>query len=525
MPLKDKWVDKINDVDYIDANDINEIAHSVIDMEHGLDEQQNNLNRRGINVAHLFTEELNEDNTSIQLYNAFKYCVDNGYMAYVPTGTYIVGKIKTSIDDAGALVIPNGCDVIFDKGVKFKLKAGSPSWTRTVVLHGDNNLYGHFEIDGSRDEITDGNEHMAGLFTYGRSNIYIESVYSHDCVGDNVQLSGDANKLGRNIIIDRLKCRNAGRKALVFEGSTNIHIKNAYLDNYGCLDIEPFGGDVECYYKIDRLETTGANDFTAGTTVEGASRYVIDIGTLIQHSGVFLSYSMSINIDTAIFYENVQINQTYASFVNINNAVFHSPTTKAIIDSRNNGISPTLNIRDLKVFGSGEVEESFTSALIISWGANISINNIDVRNVPVKLLYSYATEKSNIYFGNVYLENCGASGGYLAYLCGTETTNNNVVFENLTVVDERETPITRALFIITTSMINKVKLVNYTFTPNTIIPGDGAYGIKAVVHGNGGDTEYRPTNISRGYQYYDTTLNKPIWWTGSKWVDATGVDV
>ena len=33
MPLKDKWRDKINDVDYIDANDINEIAHSVIDME------------------------------------------------------------------------------------------------------------------------------------------------------------------------------------------------------------------------------------------------------------------------------------------------------------------------------------------------------------------------------------------------------------------------------------------------------------------------------------------------------------
>lgn len=33
MPLKDKWVDKINDVDYIDANDINEIAHSVIDIE------------------------------------------------------------------------------------------------------------------------------------------------------------------------------------------------------------------------------------------------------------------------------------------------------------------------------------------------------------------------------------------------------------------------------------------------------------------------------------------------------------
>ena len=28
-----------------------------------------------------------------------------------------------------------------------------------------------------------------------------------------------------------------------------------------------------------------------------------------------------------------------------------------------------------------------------------------------------------------------------------------------------------------------------------------------------------------GFMYYDNTLGKPIWWTGSKWVDATGVDV
>ena len=28
-----------------------------------------------------------------------------------------------------------------------------------------------------------------------------------------------------------------------------------------------------------------------------------------------------------------------------------------------------------------------------------------------------------------------------------------------------------------------------------------------------------------GQMFFDTTLNKPIWWTGSKWVDATGADV
>ena len=32
-------------------------------------------------------------------------------------------------------------------------------------------------------------------------------------------------------------------------------------------------------------------------------------------------------------------------------------------------------------------------------------------------------------------------------------------------------------------------------------------------------------NIFAGYQYFDTTLGKPIWWNGTEWVDATGVTV
>lgn len=35
----------------------------------------------------------------------------------------------------------------------------------------------------------------------------------------------------------------------------------------------------------------------------------------------------------------------------------------------------------------------------------------------------------------------------------------------------------------------------------------------------------RPLNPDTGFQYFDNTSNKPIWWTGTKWVDATGADV
>ena len=47
---------------------------------------------------------------------------------------------------------------------------------------------------------------------------------------------------------------------------------------------------------------------------------------------------------------------------------------------------------------------------------------------------------------------------------------------------------------------------------------------------DGGTTAQRPAMAgygvgARGYCYFDTTLNKPIWWSSSAWVDATGAAV
>ena len=40
-----------------------------------------------------------------------------------------------------------------------------------------------------------------------------------------------------------------------------------------------------------------------------------------------------------------------------------------------------------------------------------------------------------------------------------------------------------------------------------------------------GTTAKRPTDVTIGLQYFDTTLGKPIWWNGTAWVDATGTVV
>ena len=38
----------------------------------------------------------------------------------------------------------------------------------------------------------------------------------------------------------------------------------------------------------------------------------------------------------------------------------------------------------------------------------------------------------------------------------------------------------------------------------------------------GGKSTDKPATPVTGMMYFDTTLNKPVWYNGSNWVDATG---
>lgn len=40
-----------------------------------------------------------------------------------------------------------------------------------------------------------------------------------------------------------------------------------------------------------------------------------------------------------------------------------------------------------------------------------------------------------------------------------------------------------------------------------------------------GATANRPSNVSIGFQYFDTDLNRPIWWNGTEWVGATDANI
>lgn len=85
--------------------------------------------------------------------------------------------------------------------------------------------------------------------------------------------------------------------------------------------------------------------------------------------------------------------------------------------------------------------------------------------------------------------------------------------------------------ILTQEMINDANtryIIQYDYDLNgeeITIPEGCILDFQGGSLNNGTYTYNRPTKINKGYMHFDTTLNKPIWWTGSKWVDATGTTV
>lgn len=64
---------------------------------------------------------------------------------------------------------------------------------------------------------------------------------------------------------------------------------------------------------------------------------------------------------------------------------------------------------------------------------------------------------------------------------------------------------------------SQTKKLNYRY-------GDNLYAINSTIVT---ENNQRPSlsNVDKGTMYFDNTLNKPIFWDGSKWIDATGATV
>lgn len=143
-------------------------------------------------------------------------------------------------------------------------------------------------------------------------------------------------------------------------------------------------------------------------------------------------------------------------------------------------------------------------------------------NIEINLLDAHATDAGNHPDYNKYI----------IYPCilGVE---NNINHLNAIIyyggsyndADKQDITINRLLQLKSDCYINgKIICNNEIYLFNNYALG-GTYYKNYIYHGT---TDSRPNNLTKvdiGFQYFDTTLNKPIYWNGTKWVGLDGNDV
>lgn len=320
--------------------------------------------------------------TTLALREVINYCKLNNKIPYFPKGTYTVAPDlwRTGIRSDrywACLDIPSDITLHFEKGAILQLIVNAPAWTRVLVISSSNvSITGEVEIDGQCRTVTNGNEHMAGLFIFNAKNLYIQSVYSHDCYGDNVFIGGTEQSYSDNVVIDYVNGVKAGRKNLVIHYVDKLHIKTALLDNSQggasdgwigdhSLDLEPdaFKGTRKFHQKIDYLSTYGTgNDFTVGITQELARMWVLEVGTFnvkrirteLTGKSVILSYGLTAKIDNLNIVQDenetaVGLDLKYSAMWEIRNLSIEGGLDYAIRINSANGNVPSLKANSIEI--------------------------------------------------------------------------------------------------------------------------------------------------------------------------------
>lgn len=69
---------------------------------------------------------------------------------------------------------------------------------------------------------------------------------------------------------------------------------------------------------------------------------------------------------------------------------------------------------------------------------------------------------------------------------------------------------------------NYLKSGGFTIRKLTDMPTDSLQVVSRKYVNLNGTTTNRPVSSILGQFYFDTSLGKPVWWDGTKFVDATG---
>jgi len=409
------------------------------------------------------------EDDSVAIQNAINAGSSGGKVVVFPPGVYKVssGHMRNSSNlDWWCIRIPSGANLYFEPGAKLVLASNPPSDTRVLVIFNASNvtISGSLEIDGSASTVSTAvNDQLHGLFISSSQNVWIESVYSHDCYGDNIFIGGTEEVPSINIQIGYARCETAGRKNIVIHFVDQLHVNSAVLNNSrggapgftgaNSLDLEPdgFKGTRSFYQRFDSIITTGfGNDLSAGLTDEIAKLWTLDIGSLDMRIGgtespALLSYGLTLKIShlsikSTDHRASYGIQTLYSQFIDIGSARIDGIGGPAIYAAFSAGGKPRLRIGSLEMYSSGS---PLASGVRID-GGDLYIGTLDAQDLNGNVLQLFSTEiDTTVTVDNMIVRNCGTN--QVVLLSSYGANKPFVHLKNVAVFDTRTTKVKRIL--------------------------------------------------------------------------------
>jgi hypothetical protein len=354
----------------------------------------------------------------------------------------------------------------------------------------------------------------------------------HTCVFDNVNILGNIYMDSTNTYINSihfrnccLDCKNIKPYALELKGSDGY--QNIIFSN---TDIS--------YFTTSLLKI---NDTSSGKGHIKFENCYFDTGLPLVEDFDFKSFNIDLlnNLDASNTAMQFLYTSDYMSNFNLYNQNRHCNSLPMGLQNLNyNGDLSYIGENPKHAFLSNDsnVTKSF-----VTTDANISGNalRLEVADNTQATLYGYgitAPIKSNYTMAYRIIKHSGS---------GTMMLGNNncyVTYDLDKIENDKEFILTNspfgnpdALFEVGDSLGNSITfqngvdivldIVEMIIVAGNLLTINLPLHEKAKINPTADGTLIRPTKIEKGHCYFDTTLNKPIWYNGTNWVDATGSKV
>jgi|GEM_PF-4044437 len=357
-----------------------------------------------------------------------------------------------------------------------------------IILQGDYNTIDirNTEIHNITSSVTSGGA-SRGIYISDRDTDQISQVRISNCLIDTVTVSGSASNDADGIYVQMADTYN-----------NDTLIEGCSFSNCGKGSI-----------KTQCRQVTITNNFFNGALEEAMHEIRIQRGRgLVSNNQLVYNTLYPPNtVFEVLIPDNGKISPVEIS----NNMLVNYKTANINKFCIVGGGSTNVSSKNAYYLHHNVLMSSFKSMFYFygKGNTNNTYRNIDNFNFSNNIIKNITDE--------LFLLGRGVGVGYTVNY-RADVLNNNILTANSAKLATAQAPgvyFTINLFVNNNNISRSIDTINSPIIART----------QEFLYPGAGSSSKRPMGVYTGYQFFDTTLNKPIYWDGNNWVDSAGTSV